>query len=260
MTGVQTFALPIYDMLVIYVQVGSYTDIVAYKGVISKLIEIVKKDPMHRVIRRFVVQALNQQVDLTDVYVNCSCPDFRYRYKYWATKFDYLWGEPEKIPAEITNPDDSIGATCKHLASILANKKWLVKAASVVNDFIHDNYEEFIQSYNIDPEEFVIDEQHYEAAITGAVKRDLTRMPPPLLAVANKLYDPETLEEDLYNLIGKRGWYINVDTDLGNPVAVSISESESALEDPQSDESYPVYNFEVKPAGTKIRLVRAKEN
>ena len=195
-----------HDMLVIYVQVGSYTDIVAYKGVISKLIEIVKKDPMHRVIRRFVVQALNQQVDLTDVYVNCSCPDFRYRYKYWATKFDYLWGEPEKIPAEITNPDDSIGATCKHLASILANKKWLVKAASVVNDFIHDNYEEFIQSYNIDPEEFVIDEQHYEAAITGAVKRDLTRMPPPLLAVANKLYDPETLEEDLYNLIGKRGW------------------------------------------------------
>lgn len=247
------------DMLVIRVQVGKYVCTIAFEGVIKKLVEIVKRDRLHRVIRRFVVQALNQQVDITEnVYVRCSCPDFRFRYSYYATKYEYIWGAPENRPAKITNPYDSIGATCKHLVAILANKKWLVKAASVVNDFIHDNYEEIIKNYNINPEEFVVHQQQYIAAVTGAVKRDMERMPIPLLALSNRLYDPETLEDDLYSLIGNKGWYIRVDHDLDKPVAVMISKSEKALEGDDSDKQ-PVYSFDVNPAGTKVRISQLKD-
>lgn len=242
------------DRLVIHVQVGKYICTIAFEGVIKKLVEIVKRDSLHRVIRRFVVQALNNQVDLTDVYVKCTCPDFRYRFAYFATKYDYIWGTPENRPSNITNPDDSIGATCKHLAAILANKKWLVKASSVVNDFIHDHYDDFINNYNINKDEFVVHQQEYIAAMTGVVKRAMNRAPIPLLALANRLYDPETLEDELYDLIGSKGWYIRVDHDLEDPISVFISKSEKALQDPTSSQD-PVYEFEVKSAGTKIRLV-----
>lgn len=247
------------DMLVIRVQVGKYVCTLAFEGVIKKLVEIVKRDKLHRVIRRHVVQALNQQVDITeDVYVKCTCPDFRYRYAYWADKYKYLYGPGEKRPANITNPYDSIGATCKHLAAILANKKWLVKASSVVNDFIHDNYEEIVKVYEINPKEFVVNQQQYIAAVSGAVKRDLERLPVPIMALANRLYDPDTIEEDLYNLIGNKGWYIRVDHDLDKPVSVMVSKSEKALEGDSNDKQ-PVYSFEIKPAGTKVRISQLQD-
>jgi len=243
------------DMLVIYVQVGTYTCILAFGGIIQKLIEIVKRDRLHRVIRRHVVQSLNQQVDLTDVFVRCSCPDSAYRFRYWQNFHNYGWGEPENRPAKITNPNDRLGATCKHLSAILANKRWLVKASSVVNDYIHDHYDEFVEKYQINPEEFIIHEQQHQAAITGAVKRDIKRLPAPLLGVVNKLYVPEELDDELFKQLNPRGFEIRVDHDMDKPVAVYISKSLSALDNPQ-DSVDNVFIFDVKPAGTKIRLVR----
>ena len=246
------------DKLIIHVEVGKYIDTLAYEGVTERLIKIVKSDSRHAVTRRAVVRAMNEQVDLTDVYVRCSCPDWSHRFAYYASKFNYIYGPKEKRPSKITNPHDNLGATCKHLACILSNKKWLVKAASVVNDFIHDNYEEFISAYNINPDEFVINEQAYNAASIGAVKRELKQLPPDLLVVVNRLYSPESLEEDLYNNIGRRGWELRVDNDLDKPVAVYISKDLAALGDPESSKE-PVYVFDVKPAGSKIRLVRVSE-
>ena len=57
-------------------------------------------------------------------------------FAYWATENGYKYGEPETRPSDITNPDDALGATCKHLDLLLSNKRWLTKAASVVNAFI----------------------------------------------------------------------------------------------------------------------------
>ena len=137
------------DILVIHVRVGQYVDTLSYDGVMQKIISLVEKDPRHRLTRRIVVQALNMRVDETDVFVNCSCEDFRYRFAYFSTKYNYKYGSPETRPSNITNPHDSIGAVCKHLACILANKQWLVKASSVVNDFIHENYTEILYHANV---------------------------------------------------------------------------------------------------------------
>lgn len=58
--------------------------------------------------------------------------------------FGYKYGTPENRPAKIRNPDD-IGALCKHLTSILSNKKWLQQVTSILMDFIVDNIDKVNQ-------------------------------------------------------------------------------------------------------------------
>lgn len=245
------------DILVIHVRVGQYVTTLAYSGVMEKIIKLVAQDPRHRLTRRVVVRAMNERVDQTDVYVNCTCPDWRYRYAFWGTKFKYKYGAPETRPANITNPFDTIGATCKHLACILANKKWLVKASSVVNDYIHDNFEILVEKYDINRELFYVDDVKYQAAIKGAVKRELQRPPADVVGATSKLFEVNELEDRLYNLLNRRGWLLRVDTDLDKPVMVYISKSAEALENPEDSEDV-VYTYEVKPAGTKLRLQQVK--
>lgn len=100
-----------------------------------------------RIIIRSVVNAFNRD----DVYVNCSCPDFIYRYSFVSTqnKYDtYSFDkkrirnpklgvvDPQSIPAKITNPNDNLGSSCKHVLLILSNNSWIMKVASVINNYI----------------------------------------------------------------------------------------------------------------------------
>lgn len=60
---------------------------------------------------------------------------------YQATKYGYKYGKPENRPAKITNPND-YGALCKHLTSMLSNKKWLQQITAGVMDFIEKRINE----------------------------------------------------------------------------------------------------------------------
>lgn len=64
-----------------------------------------------------------------------------YRFAYMATKLKYKYGKPENRPADITNPND-YGSMCKHLISMLSNKKWLQQVTGTVMDFIVDRIED----------------------------------------------------------------------------------------------------------------------
>jgi hypothetical protein len=144
------------DFIVANVKVGDYICTVAYKGVLSKLADLVERSPNHYVNIQITIKALTQSIDETDVLVNCTCPDFRYRFAYWATKFDYKYGKPETRPSEITNPDDKLGAICKHLTAILANKRWMNKLASVLNKFIRENADEIRDIMGLSEDEFIV--------------------------------------------------------------------------------------------------------
>ena len=100
-----------------------------------------------RIIIRSLITAFNRD----DVYVNCSCPDFIYRFGFQATqnKYDtYSFDkkkirnpklgvvDPQSIPARITNPNDSLGSSCKHTLLVLSNNSWLMKVASVINNYV----------------------------------------------------------------------------------------------------------------------------
>ena len=65
-----------------------------------------------------------------------NCPDFRYRFAYYCTKNQVNSGTPETRPSNITNPDDSLGSACKHVLLILNNNSWIMRVASVINNYI----------------------------------------------------------------------------------------------------------------------------
>lgn len=84
-----------------------------------------------------------------------------YRFMHFAWKGEYLYGDPEPKTKEypkITNPNNSLGATCKHLDLFLSNKKWLTKAASVVNALIK-TYPDKAATYLYDEDEIVEPEE-----------------------------------------------------------------------------------------------------
>lgn len=73
-----------------------------------------------------------------------NCPDFKYRFKVWATKNKYNAGEAENREAKITNPNNDLGTACKHILNVLNNAEWIKQTSSVINNYVNyckDNME-----------------------------------------------------------------------------------------------------------------------
>lgn len=112
--------------------------------------------------------------------VNCTCPDFYYRYSYVAYRNGYKQGISQPIPAPIRNPHDNIGSFCKHLIMILKNRAWVRKLAQVVNYIIKQEYDKIIDKFNLDPDKFYINKsgQHNKSTVDlPQDKRSAVRKP-----------------------------------------------------------------------------------
>lgn len=127
------------DILTVNISVKGETDDYTVKisfggflDILKGLVNGNKEDLNLRNITRALVTGFNQD----DVYIFCSCPDFHYRFGYWATRNKLTSGEPEDRPSDITNPDDKLGSGCKHILLVLSNNSWLMKVASVINNYI----------------------------------------------------------------------------------------------------------------------------
>lgn len=66
-----------------------------------------------------------------------NCADWKYRQSYNASKGGYNSGPVEVRASDITNPGDTKGAGCKHVNLVLGNIDWIMKVASVINNYIH---------------------------------------------------------------------------------------------------------------------------
>lgn len=84
-----------------------------------------------------VTRALILGFNKDDVYIHCSCPDWNYRFSYYATRNNITSGDPENRPSDITNPDDSLGSGCKHVLLVLSNTSWILKVASTIYNYIN---------------------------------------------------------------------------------------------------------------------------
>ena len=146
------------DKVVVIFEVGDYTDTIAFSNILLNLREIVKNDPRHIVKFDWVIKACQKALDQADIYVHCTCADFKYRFAYVGTKNNYKYGKKEMRPADIRNPRDDIGAFCKHLAAILSNKNWVNKVATRVTDWLNmQTIEEVRDALNYQEAEFPAD-------------------------------------------------------------------------------------------------------
>lgn len=146
------------DKVVVTFDVGDYTDTIAFTNILLNLREIVKNDPRHIIKFDWVIKACQKALDQSDIYLHCTCADWKYRYAYVGTKNNYKYGKKELRPADIRNPRDDIGAFCKHLAAILSNKNWVNKVATRVTDWLNmQTIEEVRDALNYQEAEFPAD-------------------------------------------------------------------------------------------------------
>lgn len=114
-------------------ETGIYVVRVSFAGFLDELHNFLKTQDLDRkIISKALVRAFNAD----DVYINCTCPDFRYRGKYWATKNNILIGTPETRPSDKTNPNDTKGPGCKHINLALSDSSWIIKVSSVIYNYI----------------------------------------------------------------------------------------------------------------------------
>lgn len=128
------------DILTVDIQVKGETDTYTVKisfGGLLQLIrdQIAKQDGKldYKAITRALILGFNKD----DVYIHCSCPDWQYRYSYYATKNGITSGDPETRPSDITNPDDKLGSACKHVLLVLSNTSWILKVAATIYNYIN---------------------------------------------------------------------------------------------------------------------------
>lgn len=108
-------------------------DVVGHRGTIysvtiemNEFVKILREavenqKPLYRAVERAIRNCLNR----ADIKVNCTCPDFIYRFAYVATIKQFKSGQPELRPALQTNPDNK-GSVCKHIARVLmGTDKWI---------------------------------------------------------------------------------------------------------------------------------------
>jgi len=114
----------------------TYTVKISFGGFLDIIHDQLKRSKKGVVDLRMITKALITGFNRNDVYIHCSCPDFQYRYSYFATKNDINSGAPENRPSDINNPNDTLGSACKHVLCVMSNTSWLIKVALVISNYI----------------------------------------------------------------------------------------------------------------------------
>lgn len=115
--------------LIFYMHVRSYDVTIEINGITKYLKKNLNGErSTFKKIRKYISKA----IDDNDIRIDCTCPDFRYRFAYTATVNGYKANDPETRPSLIRNPDLK-GSSCKHIMNVLSNKKWIVKYVSLIN-------------------------------------------------------------------------------------------------------------------------------
>lgn len=126
------------DILTVNIPVKGETDDYLVRITFGGFLEILRDSVVDkqtidfRDISRAAIIGFNRD----DVYISCNCPDFRYRFNYYATKNNINSGTPETRPSKITNPNDTLGSGCKHILLVLNNTSWIIRVARVIINYI----------------------------------------------------------------------------------------------------------------------------
>lgn len=165
------------DWLVIKTKISgnnkTYEDAIAFKGVTTDLIESIKNSPSHVVNSKSIIKSIHASLDKQDVYIDCSCPDFKYRYAYFATKDKFKWGKLQNSNGkEIRNPNNDIGCMCKHLYALLRSNKFLDAISDKIMRTIMANLDILVKRFNIDILEFKVNSAAYDKMLRMNITRD----------------------------------------------------------------------------------------
>lgn len=123
----------------IYFKVRNYTCSVRLMNFIPRIRQINRQSKYRNDLRKVINIALMNTLNKNDILINCSCPDFYYRFSYSATVHQYGFNTNQYIPAKVRNPKNE-GSGCKHLIRILnAPSLWKNKVITAVAQVLDSN-------------------------------------------------------------------------------------------------------------------------
>ena len=140
------------DILTINIPVqgetNKYNVRIRFSGALREIQNAVKRNN-NKLDYKSISQALIRTFNGENVYVYCNCPDFVYRMNWYSKQNGFDAAKPrEQAPYQNrfawTNRYDDMGGICKHVALVISNTFWLMKVASVINNYIH-YAEQFMQ-------------------------------------------------------------------------------------------------------------------
>ena len=120
-------------------ETDEYTVTIKLDGVIAEIQKNIKNNG-NKFEYRTIIQALTKVFNTTDVYVKCTCPDYKYRFAHWNIIKNVSADGSSQDPGPgkgIVNPNDDKGRGCKHILVCLSNGDWMLKCASVLNNYCH---------------------------------------------------------------------------------------------------------------------------
>ena len=116
-----------------------YIVVIKVDGVVAEIQKNIKNNG-NKLEFRTVIQSLTKVFNTADVYIKCSCPDAKYRFAHWNIVKNVSVDDSASDPGPgkgIANPNDDKGRGCKHMLLVLANGDWMMKVASVINNYCH---------------------------------------------------------------------------------------------------------------------------
>jgi len=120
-------------------ETDSYIVTVKMEGVVAEIAKNIKNN-RNQLEYRTVIQALTKVFNTQNIYVKCTCDDYKYRFAHWNIVNNVSVDDTASDPGpgkNIRNPNDDKGRGCKHILLVLNNGDWLMKVASVINNYIH---------------------------------------------------------------------------------------------------------------------------
>ena len=120
-------------------ETNNYEVTIKMEGVIAEIAKNIKSDKF-KFEHKTVMQALTKIFNTANVYTKCTCPDHLYNYAHWNIVKNVSSDDSSKDPGPgkgIRNPKDDKGRGCKHILLVLANVDWIMKVASVINNYVH---------------------------------------------------------------------------------------------------------------------------
>lgn len=131
------------DILLVNIPVvgenDEYVVTIKLEGVVAEIHKNIKNNS-NKLEYRTIIQALTKVFNTSDVYIKCSCPDAKYRFAHWNIVKNVSVDDSAHDPGPgkgIANPNDDKGRGCKHMLLVLANGDWMMKVASVINNYCH---------------------------------------------------------------------------------------------------------------------------
>jgi hypothetical protein len=120
-------------------ETDEYTVTIKFEGVVAEIQKNIKNNG-NKFEFRTIIQALTKVFNTADVYVKCTCPDFKYRFAHWNILKNVSVDDSASDPGPgkgIANPNDDKGRGCKHILLVLSNGAWMMKVASVIQNYCH---------------------------------------------------------------------------------------------------------------------------